>query len=78
MVKCNKNKLLEELEKGQESFETLPNEVRLTTWIIDFTTLIRMVLTESSDAKTSVELPDLLLDLVLQKSGTSCSLVSVV
>ena len=40
--------------------------------------LIRMVLTESSDAKTFGELSDLLLNLVLQKFGTSCSLVSVV
>ena len=35
MVKCNKSKLLEELEKGQETFETLPDEVKpgsLTSW----------------------------------------------
>ena len=35
MVKCNKSKLLEELEKGQETLETLPDEVKPTTWIID-------------------------------------------
>ena len=80
MVKCNKSKLLEELEKGQETFETLPDEVKPTTWIIDFMALIRMVLTESSDAKTKTfgELSDLLLNLVLRKFSTSCSLVSVV
>ena len=65
MVKCNKSKLLEELEKGQEMLETLPDEVKPTTWIIDFMALIRMVLTESSDAKTFGELSDLLLNLVL-------------
>ena len=78
MVKCNKSKLLEELEKGQETLETLPDEVKPTTWIIDFMALIRMVLTESLDAKTFGELSDLLLNLVLQKFSTSCSLVSVV
>ena len=67
VVKCNKSKLLKELEKGQETFETLPDEVKPTTWIIDFMVLIRMVLTESSDAKTFRELSDFLLNLVLQK-----------
>ena len=78
MVKCNKSKLVEELEKGQETFQTLPDEVKSTTWITDLMALIRMVLTESSDAKTFCELSDLLLNLVLQKFSTSCSLVSVV
>ena len=78
MVKCNKSKLLEELEKGQKMLETLLDEVKPTTWIIDFMALIRMVLTESSDAKTFGELSDLLLNLVLQKFSTSCSLVLVV
>ena len=78
MVKCSKSKLLEELEKGQETLETLSDEVKPTTWITDFMALIRMVLTESSDAKTFGELSDLLLNLVLQKFSTFCSLVSVV
>ena len=56
VVKCSKSKLLEELEKGQETFETLPDEVKPATWIIDFMALIRMLLTESSDAKTFGEL----------------------
>ena len=58
--------------------ETLPDEVKPTTWIIDFMALIRMLLTESLNAKTFSELSDLLLNLVLQKFSTSCSLVSVV
>ena len=31
MVKCDKSKLLEELEKGQKMLETLPDEVKPTT-----------------------------------------------
>ena len=78
MVKCNKSMLSEGLKKGQETFETLPDEVKPTTWIIDFMALIKMVLTESSDAKTFGELSDLLLNLVFRKSSASCFLMSVV
>ena len=65
MVKCNKSKLLEELEKGQEMLETLPDEVKPTTWIIDFMALIRMHPKILSTPKTFGELSDLLLNLVL-------------